>query len=380
MPRTSTKTSSAKHTHTAASQTGPTGKDASAGTAAALGLSVLDLRRDLASWFRASARVLPWRGVEDPYAIWVSEIMLQQTRVATVMERYVEFLARFPTLAALAAAEVEDVLALWSGLGYYRRARMLHRAAQFVAREMNGQLPRTAATLRVLPGVGEYTAAAIASIAFGESVAVVDGNVERVLLRVMGEAEGTAAHRRMAQLAQELVPPAARKGSVANPPGEHNQAMMELGALVCLPQSPLCLQCPIVEHCRTRGEHITAPRTAMRSQYTAHLLAARKSGVLTEVLLAQRPADARLMPDMLELPSLPSSAVEGLEPALRLRHAITTTNYLVEVFTEGAGRSLLDALDPSVLSLRWVSTEMLAQQPLTGLARKVLLKLKLMER
>lgn len=324
--------------------------------------------------------MLPWRGVDDAYAIWVSEIMLQQTRVATVMERYVEFLARFPTLAALAAAEVDDVLALWSGLGYYRRARMLHRAAQFVAREMNGQLPRTSATLRVLPGVGEYTAAAIASIAFGESVAVVDGNVERVLLRVMGEAEGTAGHRRMAQLAQELVPPAARKGSATNPPGEHNQAMMELGALICLPQSPLCLQCPIVELCRTRGEHATAPRAAMRSQYVAHLLAVRKSGVLTEVLLAQRSADARLMPDMLELPPLLAEAVTGLEPALRLRHAITTTNYLVEIFTEGAGRALLDALDPSALSLRWVSTETLARQPLTGLARKVLLKLKLMER
>ena len=130
--------------------------------------------------------MLPWRGIRNPYATWLSEIMLQQTRVATVMDRYSEFLQRFPTIAALAAAPEEDVLALWSGLGYYRRARMLHRGAQFVERELGGVLPRSAVELRTLPGVGEYTAAAIASIAFGESVAVLDGNVERVLLRLLG--------------------------------------------------------------------------------------------------------------------------------------------------------------------------------------------------
>src|SRR3984885_3807428 len=135
-----------------------------------LGFSALTFRRRLGAWYRENARALPWRGVGDPYATWLSEIMLQQTRVAAVIDRYTEFLQRFPTIAALAAAEEPEVLALWSGLGYYRRARMLHRGAQFVARELKGKLPRTAPELKTLPGIGAYTAAVIASIAFGESV------------------------------------------------------------------------------------------------------------------------------------------------------------------------------------------------------------------
>jgi len=348
-------------------------------------------RGRLGAWYRRHARKLPWRGVQDGYAIWVSEVMLQQTRVATVIERYREFLGRFPTLAALAAADVDQVLALWSGLGYYRRARMLHRAAQFVVRELGGELPRTAAQLRTLPGVGGYTAAAIASLAFGERVAVLDGNVERVLLRVLGEAEDNSAagQRRLAALAQQLVPPPAKApkpgrpdgaAAAVNRPGDHNQAMMELGATVCLPRAPLCLQCPVMALCKTRGEHITAPRAPMKSRYAAHLLALRKRGVGTEVLLEQRPGEASLMAGMVELPPLPADAIEGLEPALRLRHAITTTNYLVEIFTEAAGRSLQQHVPAERRDLHWVAAERLGQQPLTGLARKVLLKLKIMER
>ncbi len=275
--------------------------------------------------------------------------MLQQTRVATVIARYSEFLRRFPTIAALAAAPEDDVLALWSGLGYYRRARMLHRGAQFVARELGGTLPETATELRTLPGVGEYTAAAIASIAFGQSIAVLDGNVERVLLRLLGRPEGgiedRAAAVRTALLAtaNELVPPArARrgknhgKGHGPNPPGDHNQAMMELGATICLPRGPLCLQCPVFAFCRTRGEHPTGKRSALRSRHVACLLTTRKRGTRTEVLLERRPAEATLMPGMLELPPLPLEAVAGREPALRLRHSITNTNYYVEVYAEGA--------------------------------------------
>ncbi len=324
--------------------------------------------------------MLPWRGIDDPYATWVSEVMLQQTRVATVIERYREFMERFPTLADLAAADENAVLALWSGLGYYRRARMLHRAAQFVVHELGGRLPSTASALRSLPGVGEYTAAAIASIALGESVAVVDGNVERVLLRILGEPEDSsgAARKRLAQLAQQLVPAAARDKQ-SNPPGEHNQAMMELGATICLPRGPLCLQCPVVELCATRGEHPTAVRTRMRSRQVAHLLALRQRGLLTEVLLEQRAQDASLMPGMLELPPLPLDAVAGLEPALRVRHAITNTNYAVEVFTE-TSRTLQQAIPASAKDLHWLPIEQLARQPLTGLARKLLQKLRIMER
>src|ERR1700730_4705162 len=143
-------------------------------------------RRRLMQWYRENARSLPWRGINDPYKTWVSEIMLQQTRAAAVIQHYSDFMRRFPTLVSLSLAPEAEVLATWSGLGYYRRARMLHKAAQFLTRERGGVLPNTAAELRTLPGIGEYTCAAIASIAFGESIAVVDGNVERVLLRLTG--------------------------------------------------------------------------------------------------------------------------------------------------------------------------------------------------
>src|SRR6201996_3034477 len=218
-------------------------KQAVAETGIAPGIEVpaIEFRRLLLGWYREHARVLPWRGIDDPYATWLSEGMLQQTRVATVIERYREFLTRFPTLHALAAAEESDVLALWSGLGYYRRARMLHRAAQFVVRELHGKLPRTATELRSLPGIGDYTAAAIASIAFGESIAVVDGNVERVLLRILGlpEEHNSRARSHVAYIAQALMPPPSVKPRRSNPAGDHNQAMMELGATICIPRGPL---------------------------------------------------------------------------------------------------------------------------------------------
>jgi A/G-specific adenine glycosylase len=363
-----------------------------ADTESSVNIPVPAFRSKLMHWYREHARELPWRGVEDPYATWLSEIMLQQTRVATVIERYGEFLQRFPTIRDLANAAEADVLALWSGLGYYRRARMLHRGAQFVERELAGQLPRTAAELKTLPGIGDYTAAAVASIAFGESVAVVDGNVERVLLRLLGEAEdkSSGARARLQDVAQMLVPPA-RKSRLAqsNPPGDHNQAMMELGATICLPRSPLCLHCPVVSLCSTRGEHPTAARAKMQSRTVAHLLALRKRGVITEVLLERRSAEQSLMPNMLELPPLPLDATEGREPAMRLRHAITNTNYYVQVFTESVSldaeepedlveRSLVNQVPSSQQDLEWISTNKLAQLPLTGLTRKVLQRLKVM--
>jgi A/G-specific adenine glycosylase len=360
-----------------------------------LGFSAAEFRRKLSRWYREYARELPWRGVDDPYATWLSEIMLQQTRVATVLDRYREFLERFPTIGALAAAEESDVLALWSGLGYYRRARMLHRGAQFVEREMEGKLPRTATALRTLPGVGEYTAAAIASIAFGESVAVLDGNVERVLLRVLGEPEDKSARMRtrLVEVAQMLMPGAKAKGAEeeqGNPAGDHNQAMMELGATVCLPRGPLCLECPAFDFCRTRGEHSTATRTKMQSRDVAHQLALRKRGVVTEVLLVRRGREESLMAGMMELPVLTKAATEGREPALRVRHSITMTNYYVQVFTENAmsdsGRTeaggvgtLLDGFSMAKPGFEWVAATRLAQLPLTGLTRKILQRLNVMD-
>jgi A/G-specific adenine glycosylase len=320
-----------------------------------LSFSATGFRNRLHAWYSEHARDLPWRGVHDPYATWLSEIMLQQTRVATVQDRYFDFLERFPTLRALAEADEDQVLAAWSGLGYYRRARLLYRGAQFVVREWNGKLPRTAAELRTLPGVGDYTAAAVASIAFGESVAVVDGNVERVLLRILGlsEARTAAARAELASVAQALMPPPSRRPPRSgygkpNPPGDHNQAMMELGATVCLPRAPLCPRCPVVDLCKTRGEHPTLRREPQQSRVAAHLLTLRKRGVATEVLLERRPQSASLMPGMLELPVLQIESVGDREPVLRLRHAITNTNYYVQIFAEsapGIERSLDDDHD-----------------------------------
>jgi len=395
-------------------------------------------RRRLMAWYRTEARTLPWRGVTDPYHIWVSEIMLQQTRVAAVIEHYHEFLRRFPTLVSLALATDADVLAAWSGLGYYRRARMLHKAAQLVMLEREGRLPASSAELRTLPGIGEYTAAAIASIAFGEAVAVVDGNVERVILRLTGRPnEATTAVRAFVRAqAQALVPHAAllssqldsdlvsgpassaRGGGVwdaserialaasahptaaaggealrphlaGNAAGDHNQAMMELGATVCLPRAPLCRQCPVYALCRTRGEHATPRSAPQRSQPIAFLLDLRKRGTTTEVLLSLRAADASIMPAMFELPQLPLESVEGREPALRLRHSITSTNYYVQVFAPGRNEpsdrkrpvapQMRRAIAKGPGDLHWAGIQRLPGMPITGLTRKILQRLRVME-
>jgi len=338
-------------------------------------------RRHLMSWYRAHARELPWRSISDPYKTWVSEVMLQQTRVEAVIDHYNDFLQRFPTLLALSLAAEEEVLASWSGLGYYRRARMLHKAAQFIARERKGVLPRTAIELRTLPGIGEYTCAAIASIAFGQSIAVVDGNVERVLLRLTGRAEqANAVGRAFVQQQANLLVPRKRLEGTTNAAGDHNQAMMELGATICLPRAPLCLHCPVYGMCTTRGEHATQPRAKQRSRPAAYLLSLRKRGIVTEVMLERRAADATLMAGMYELPPLPQDAVESREPMLRLRHAITNTNYYVQVFTPigSKDRALRRAVPAARTDLHWVRTSRLYALALTGLARKILQRLDVM--
>jgi A/G-specific adenine glycosylase len=339
----------------------------------------------LSAWYKLHARVLPWRESADPYRVWVSEIMLQQTRVAAVIEHYTAFMKRFPTVVALALADEAEVLALWSGLGYYRRARMLHKAAQFCMREMGGVIPRGSVELRTLPGVGEYTSAAIASIAFGESIAVVDGNVERVVFRIMGRPEDTSAAGRafVREVAGALVPPKRMLAKIdglrerANAAGDHNQAMMELGAMICTPKAPLCLECPVYSLCRTKGEHVTVPRGKQQSKPADYLLALRKAGTSTEVLLVQRPAEASLMAGMYELPALPIDAAGEAEPMLRLRHAITNTNYYVQIF--GDTRELRRELVAKESDLAWTRTSKLSEVPLTGLARKVLRRVGVIE-
>jgi A/G-specific adenine glycosylase len=349
-------------------------------------------RRRLLAWFDANARDLPWRRTDDPYAIWVSEIMLQQTRVAAVIEHYGRFMERFPTLQALAEAEEDAVLACWSGLGYYRRARLMHKASRLVVGELGGKLPSTSVELRTLPGIGEYTCAAIASIGFGEAIACVDGNVERVLTRVRGWSEfDTARAAEIRAAARDLLD--------ATRPGDFNQAMMELGATICLPRGPLCLQCPVQDLCATRGEHPVAERKKMLSRTAAYafLQRAPKSSARkrrgqsllaqtedVEVLLEQRPGEASLMAGMWELPEIDGTQIDGaqiegtrMKAARRLldvRHSITVTNYYVTIY--GYEPSAESRLPVRGVVRRWVSVRELAELPLTGLTRKVLKRLK----
>jgi A/G-specific adenine glycosylase len=205
------------------------------------------LRKQLLAWFRQFHRDLPWRRTRDPYRIWLSEIMLQQTRVAAVIPYYERFLERFPDVRALAEAQQEEVLRLWSGLGYYSRARNLQRAAQEIVAKHHGKFPRDFNEALALPGIGQYTAAAILSIAYDEKHAVLDGNVARVLARlgaIRGDLHEAKRWRGLRETADNLLDPKS--------PGEWNQAMMELGATVCVPRAPQCLLCPIAKFCRVR--------------------------------------------------------------------------------------------------------------------------------
>src|SRR6202166_235830 len=196
------------------------------------GKNIAAFRRALLRWYDVHHRDLPWRGTRDPYRIWLSEIMLQQTRVVAVLEHYRMFLERFPSVQTLADAPEDEVLAAWSGLGYYRRARMLHQCAIELAQNHGGRFPQTSEGLAALPGIGRYTSAAIASIAFAEAIAVVDGNVERVLQRILGS---VLCDREVWEKAENLLD--------RERPGDFNQAMMELGATVCTPRAPACLTC-----------------------------------------------------------------------------------------------------------------------------------------
>jgi A/G-specific adenine glycosylase len=338
---------------------------------------IAELRGKLLAWYDRNRRDLPWRRTKDPYKIWISEIMLQQTRVAVVEERYRVFLRDFPTVQALAHASEADVLAQWSGLGYYRRARMLHQAARAVVKKFDGVMPGNAVDLRALPGIGAYTSAAIASIAFGEPVAVVDGNVERVVQRLAGWGSDSRSGqaelaRNTAQMANTLLDPVR--------PGDFNQGMMELGATVCLPRNPKCLVCPIKMACKTRGEHPVLARARMRSEDSAYALVIRSGSRNREVLLDQRGPEQTVMPGLWELPALREASgswVSGDHLRMALRHAIMQVNYYVRirtVFEEDAA-----ALTVPSESRSWIRLHDLAALPLTGLARKVLLRARLPE-
>jgi A/G-specific adenine glycosylase len=308
----------------------------------------------LLAWYDEHQRDLPWRKDRDPYRVWLSEIMLQQTRVAAVLDHYRQFLKKFPTVHRLAAARESSVLAAWSGLGYYRRARMLHAAAKVVVSQHKGKFPNFRVGLQQLPGVGRYTSAAIASIAYDEPVAVVDGNVERVLQRFVGK---QVKGEDVWQIAESLLD--------SQRPGDFNQAMMELGATVCLPRQPRCLLCPASALCVSRGE-LKMPQAASRQhKRTIHFALARRNG---QVLLVQRRNDESLMPGMWELPEMIPADANG-NALLSLRHSITVTDYSVHVFEASK------AENPKG---KWVPTSRLASLPLTGLARKILRRVAVM--
>jgi len=251
-------------------------------------LATADFAACVVAWQRSQGRhALPWQGMRDPYRVWLSEVMLQQTQVATVLGYYARFLSRFPTVASLAAAPLDEVLALWSGLGYYTRARNLHRCAQAVASEHGGTFPRSAEALARLPGIGRSTAAAIAALCFGERVAILDGNVKRVLARVLGFDQDLARAPAVAALWDR---------ATALLPQQHvdvyTQGMMDLGALLCSPRQPACPRCPVAAHCAARrsGQPERFPvksRRGPRGQRSSALLLLRQG---PRVWLVQRPA------------------------------------------------------------------------------------------
>jgi A/G-specific adenine glycosylase len=303
-----------------------------------------DVTRRLARWYRRARRDLPWRATRDPYAIWLSEVMAQQTTLDVVVPRWKRFRARFPSVGALARAKERDVLAEWSGLGYYARARNLHRAARAVAAA--GAFPRTLEGWRALPGVGAYTAAAVASIAYGVPEPVVDGNVVRVLCRLRTlqlDPKAPVTLARIRALARPLVP--------TRNPGDFNQALMELGALVCTPRAPRCGACPLRSSCRAAasGTPEAFPRAAARvPPRTIHLV-----GAIVErgkrILLVE---DQEFVPGHLVIPlfrihagrrsedllrkgwrRLTGRDASALERVATLRHSVLERRYLISLFT-----------------------------------------------
>lgn len=336
----------------------------------------MDAATKLLDWYDRNHRSLPWRGTRNPYRIWVAEVMLQQTRVETVIPYYRRFVERFPTVAHLAGADEAAVLAAWSGLGYYRRARNLLRAARVIVAA--GGFPRRARGLQQLPGIGSYTAAAIASIAFGERTPVLDGNVIRVLARRLAAGDDprrAAARRRLADAALELLAP--------DRPGDSNQALMELGATVCTPRRPACPACPLEADCvaarQGRAEDYPLARPAPRpAKVTGVVAVVRRE---ERLLLFQRPADGGLLAGTWELPWVCAEGCRAedalseryggrwrLRAALgRIRHSITSRRFDLAVREARHEAGALGASQEAA----WFSWEEIRELPISAMVVKV---------
>jgi len=338
------------------------------------------MRRALLEWFRRSARPLPWRRNGDPYAIWVSEVMLQQTQVATVIPYYQRFLAAMPTVADLARAPLERVLELWSGLGYYRRARHLHQAGKELVRRFAGAFPRDYELIRSLPGIGDYTARAILSIAFGLPYTLLDGNVARVLSRLAaleGNLHQPGFRRAVEAQLQLLLAPRS--------PGDFNQALMELGQTLCLPRTPQCSTCPVRSWCRgcQSGRPQLYPQPLPRRAAESHYLAAAILRCGARVAMARGLADG-LLEDLWNFPSAfghsPAEALASLRGKLagfkspcltlctsggELHHGITYRSIRVRIYTAEIPHP------PRQNGLRWFPISSLRQAAISQLARKI---------
>jgi A/G-specific adenine glycosylase len=339
----------------------------------------------LLAWYEKNARDLPWREPGDVYAVWISEMMLQQTRVETVIPYYQRWMERFPTLESLALASQQVVLNAWEGLGYYGRARNLHRAAQIVWNEMNGELPRDPESLRKLPGIGRYTAGAIASIAFGIDAPALDGNIRRVLARAFNlelPVRSKDGENRLWELAAAHLP--------AGRAGAYNQALMDLGATICTPRAPRCESCPVVASCKARelGVQEQRPVTQPRAPVPHYTVTAAVIGREEQVLIAQRPLNG-LLGGLWEFPGGKLQQGEDLETCLKreiceelgveievmeplgvYRHAYTHFRVTLHAFycrlVNGARPRKLQVND-----LRWARPVELADYPMGKIDRQI---------
>lgn len=333
---------------------------------------------ELLAWYRQNKRSLPWRDHPIPYAVWVSEVMLQQTRVETVIPYFKRWLAKFPTVTALAEADEQDVLNLWEGLGYYSRARNLHKAAKVIVAEYDGELPKSALALQKLPGIGRYTAAAVASIAFGLDAAALDGNIRRVYARIFNIDEplgSTRAEKVFWDLAEMHLP----HGEA----GDYNQALMDLGAMICTPRKPRCDECPIQKHCEAYQLDLQEMRPVpkVKKEVPHYVHAAAVIVQDGHVLLAQRPIDG-LLGGMWEFPNarVTGDPADELSKVVQQSYQLEVNHlgFLAEVrhaythfkVTEFAFHCELIQLSDQE-SLRWVDLEKLEDYPMGKIDRQI---------